>query len=73
MASREKLSCKQLFACTLSACNSVERIQDSFLKCLAGVRYLLASRPLANHPAINSVQRLQPEILRIRFYARTFP
>jgi hypothetical protein len=41
-----------------------ERIRDGLVERLAGVRYLLAS-----HPAINSIQHLQPEVIRIRFHA----
>src|SRR5215208_1499477 len=35
---------------------------------LAGVRY-----PLTSHPAINSGQHLQPEVMRIRFHAEKAP
>jgi hypothetical protein len=50
-----------------------ERNPHGLLERLAGVRYLSESHPLAGHPAINSGQNLQPEVLRIRFHAGTFP
>jgi pyruvate carboxylase len=45
-----------------------ERIRDGLLERHAGVRYPLASHPLAGHPAIKSVYNLQPEVIPIRFH-----